>query len=225
MYDHLTVHEMADMARPSTVVSQDAPTPAASQRSDLAQRQEQFEALAMPIAGSLYTRALRLGGNHAYAEDLVQETLLCAWRNFDRFAMGTCFRAWVFQILRFVACNRRRSAASRQLTMDFQDDDSLLGSKLQEEQRVERVDTNWESVFPDLVDDTLKHALDCLSPDQRTLALRIPLGGLSYQECADELGIPVGTIMSRYWRARTRLRQELRRNGVQGICSRNTKLR
>mgnify|MGYP001306854087 CR=1 FL=1 len=109
--------------------------------------------------------------------------------------------------------------------MDFQADESLLSNSLQEENRTEPFATDWESVFPDLVDDTLKHALDSLTPTQRTLALCIPLGGLSYQECADELGIPLGTVMSRYWRARTRLRHELRRNAVGGMRCRDAKSR
>jgi RNA polymerase sigma-70 factor (ECF subfamily) len=164
---------------------------------------------------------LRWSGNHAHAEDLVQETHLCAWRNFDRFTMGTCFKAWVFQILRFVAWNKRRSTASRQLTVDFQADESSLGNWMQQEKYVQPRSTDWESVFPDLVDDTLKRALDNLPQTQRTLVLYIPLGGLSYQECADQFGIPVGTVMSRYWRARTTLRQELRN----AIRHRGTKFR
>lgn len=225
MYDDL--NSFATATAPSSPVSTDqsGQEPPACQHSDLAQRQEQFEALATSVAGALYNTALRWSGNSAHAEDLVQETLLCAWRNFDRFTLGTSFRAWVSQILRFVASNKRRSAASRQATMDFQADESLLSTRQKEEKRVEAFPTDWESVFPDLVDDTLKHALDSLTPTQRTLALCIPLGGLSYQECADKLGIPLGTVMSRYWRARTRLRQELRRNAASGMHSRNTKSR
>jgi RNA polymerase sigma-70 factor (ECF subfamily) len=221
MYDRLTSYE-TERAPPSRASpSQGTGRPP----SDLAQRQEQFAALATPVAGALHATAFRWCRNHAHAEDLVQETHLRAWRSFDRFTLGTCFRAWVFQILRFVVMNRRRSAASRQVTMDFLADESLLGSRPQEEKRIEPFDTDWESVFPDLVDDTLKHALDCLTPTQRTLALCIPLGGLSYRECADEFGIPLGTVMSRYSRARARLQQELRGDAVSGTRGRNVKSR
>jgi RNA polymerase sigma-70 factor, ECF subfamily len=208
MYDRLTPCETST-APPSLASTRPDPQRPAS---DLVQRQEQFTALATSVAGALYATALRWSGNRTQAEDLVQETHLCAWRNFDRFALGTCFRAWVFQILRFVVSNRRRCVESRQVTMDFLADESFLGTSLQEEKRVEPFDTDWDSVFPDLVDDTLKHALDRLTPSQRALALCIPLGGLSLQECADEFGIPLGTVMSRYSRARTRLQQELRRS-------------
>jgi RNA polymerase sigma-70 factor, ECF subfamily len=225
MYDRLTSPETATASTSPAPTGKAVRRPATRQHSDLVQRQEQFAALAMSVAGSLYAAALRWSGSHAHAEDLVQETHLRAWRNFDRFALGTCFRAWVFKILCFVVWSRRRSAASRQVTMDFLADESLLGTRLQEEKRVEPFGTDWESVIPDLVSDALKHALECLSPGERALALCIPLGGLSYQECADEFGIPMGTVMSRYSRARARLRQALRGNQVGGMRSRNAKFR
>lgn len=180
-------------------------------RPELVKRQEQFSALAKSVASALHNTALRWTGNPAQADDMVQETLLCAWRNFDRFTIGTCFSAWVFQILRFVIRNRRRVVASRQVTIDFMSEDAPVVAGFHQEHHIDPFNTDWESVFPDLVDDTLKHALDRLTPTQRTLALCIPLGGLSYQECADRLGIPLGTVMSRYARARARLQQELRR--------------
>ena len=210
MYEHSTSIETATAPSAPPAASQCTHL-ATAYRRPLAQRQEQFADLATSVADVLYTAALRRSGNHAHAEDLVQETHLCAWRNFDRFTIGTCFRAWVFQILRFLDSNRRRCAASHQVTMDFQTDEFLLDPKPQEPKGLDPFDTDWESVIPDLVDDTLKHALDRLSPAQRKLALCIPLGGLSYQECADELGIPLGTVMSRYARARAELRRRLRR--------------
>lgn len=197
--------------------------PVARQRSALAERQEQFSELVTTVAEKLYKTALHWGGSHANAEDLVQETHLCAWRNFDRFALGTCFSAWVVQILRFVVWNKRRSAGSRQVTMDFHEDESSFGTLLQDKKGVAPLDTDWESAIPDLVDDALKHALDGLTPTQRALALWISLGGLSYQECADGLGIPIGTVMSRYWRTRTKLRQELRQTTIGRTHNRNAK--
>jgi RNA polymerase sigma-70 factor, ECF subfamily len=223
MYDRLNSYDEAVAPSSSASGCQSGQMPTAHQRSDLAERQERFSELMTTVAGKLYSTAFRWGGNHANAEDLVQETHLCAWRNFDRFALGTCFRAWVVQILRFVVWNRRRSAAWRQVTMDFHADESSLGTLLQDEKGVVPLDTDWESAIPDLVDDALKHALDRLTPTQRVLTLWISLGGLSYQECADELGIPVGTVMSRYWRARTKLRQELRRTTVGRMHNRNAK--
>ena len=68
---------------------------------------------------------------------------------------------------------------------------------------------DWEKLYPDLVDDALKRALDRLRPEQRTVFLLVTLGELSYQECADILELPIGTVMSRLFRARQQLQEEL----------------
>ena len=210
MYYETNVSGTSTTLPPQETTSHHAQSVAEDRRSELAKRQDQFAALAESTASSLYNTALRWTGNPAQADDMVQETLMCAWRNFDRFTIGTCFRAWVFQILRFVIRNRRRFVASRQVTIDFMSEDAPVIAENQQERPMDPFSTDWETVFPDVVDDALKHALDHLTPTQRTLALCIPLGGLSYQECADKLGIPLGTVMSRYARARARLQQELR---------------
>lgn len=207
MYDHMNL--LATATVPSPRVSTH---PCKQKSTDLSARRDAFTELAISVEEVLYSTALRWSGDRTNAEDLVQEAFLCAWRNFDRFTIGTCFKAWIFQILRFLCWNKQRSTGLRQRSTDFQKDETLLGRFLQTEASVGVTGTDWESVIPDLVDDRLKHALDSLTPTQRMLAIRIPLDGLTYQECADELGIPIGTVMSRYWRARMRLRQELRRN-------------
>jgi RNA polymerase sigma-70 factor (ECF subfamily) len=196
-------------ASPAANGGHETETGTAPDRHDLIRRQEQYEALAMPLSGALFATALRWCGNRAQAEDLVQETMLCAWRNFERFELGTNFKAWVFQILRFTASNSRRTAKSREVTIDFMEDESLLVNPPRRHHEPEPFSADWDEIYPGTVDDELKHALDRLSPDQRAVTLRIPLGGLSYQECADELGVCLGTIMSRYSRARARLKKEL----------------
>jgi len=184
------------------------------QRLDLAQRQEQFEALALPVTDALYATALRWNVTPAQAEDLVQETLLCAWRNFDRFTLGTNFRAWVFQILRFVIANSRRTARSREAAMDLLSEDLWPDTRPQATARYEPSEAGWEAHCTDSVGDGVRRALEHLNPDQRAVALRLSIGELSYQECDDELGLPLGTVMSRYSRARARLQQELRGHAV-----------
>ncbi len=169
-----TLQSPVETAGPAVRFAPEKPRP------ELVRRQEQFAALAESVAGSLRNTALRWTGNPAQADDMVQETLLCAWRNFDRFTIGTCFSAWVFQILRFVIRNRRRIVASRQVTIDFTSEDAPVIASPRQEKPLDPFNTDWESVFPDVVDDALKHALDRLTPTQRTLALCIPLGGLSY---------------------------------------------
>lgn len=172
-------------------------------------RKEQFEAVAMPLANLLYATALRMVGNAAKAEDLVQETYVRAWQNFDRFTLGTNFKAWIFQILTFLYKNERRSAKSREATVDYSTNDVIPASETPDGLFEGGTDINWEALYPALVDDRFKRALDRLDEDQRSVLLLVTLGDLSYQECADALGIPIGTVMSRLFRARKQLQEEL----------------
>lgn len=176
---------------------------------DMAVRKEQFEAVAMPLANILYATALRMVGNTAKAEDLVQETYVRAWQNFDRFTLGTNFKAWIFQILTFLYKNERRSAKSREATVDYSTNDVLPASTESESSVADAAGVKWDKLYPSLVDDRFKRALDRLDEDQRSVLLLVTLGELSYQECAEALGIPIGTVMSRLFRARKQLQEEL----------------
>jgi RNA polymerase sigma-70 factor, ECF subfamily len=173
-------------------------------------RRSEFEALAMPLLDRLYSLALHLVRDPARADDMVQETYLRAWQNFDRFQMGTHFKAWIFQILTYLFLNERRSAQRREASVDFTEHDVIeappepdTGSA--DWQQVK----NWEELYPFLVDDAMKRALDRLGAEQRTVFLLITLGELSYQECAEMLKLPIGTVMSRLFRARKQLQDEL----------------
>jgi RNA polymerase sigma-70 factor (ECF subfamily) len=172
-------------------------------------RKEQFEALAMPLANLLYATALRMVRNTAKAEDLVQETYVRAWQNFDRFTLGTNFKAWAFQILTFLYKNERRSAKSRETTVDYSGNEILPAPTSPDPHLGDTSDLDWESLYPDLVDDQFKRALDRLDEERRSALLLVTLGELSYQECAELQGIPIGTVMSRLFRARKQLQEEL----------------
>ncbi|MCW8131627.1 MAG: sigma-70 family RNA polymerase sigma factor [Planctomycetota bacterium] len=174
---------------------------------DMAVRHAQFQELGLPLADRLYAMALRLMGNAAQAEDLVQDTYFKAWQNFEKFELGTNFKAWIFKILTFLYRNERRSAKHREQTVDFAGND-LLEARAEGDPTV-AVGLDWNKLYPDLVEDELKQALDRLSEDQRSVFLLVTLGDLSYQECAEALGVPIGTVMSRLFRARKILQDEL----------------
>jgi len=169
------------------------------------QRRQSFEALALPLADILYATAYRLTGNAAKAEDLVQEAFVRAWQNYDRFEQGTNFKAWIFKILIFVHRNEQRSAKSREVPTDFTENQPAASAPLAEE----FASVDWEALYPDLVEDEFKRALDKLDEDQRAVLMLVTLGDLSYQECAAALDVPAGTVMSRLFRARKRLQEEL----------------
>jgi len=174
-----------------------------------AKRREQFEALAIPLLDRLYSMALHLVREPARADDMVQETYLRAWQNFDRFTLGTHFKAWIFQILTYLFLNERRSAHRRETSVDFSEHDILEAPPQSLSIPPTMHLKNLDALYPDLVDDVLKRALDRVPPEQRTVFLLVTLGELSYQECAEIMSLPIGTVMSRLFRARKQLQDEL----------------
>jgi RNA polymerase sigma-70 factor (ECF subfamily) len=195
----------------------------------------EFEELANQVMKPLYATAMRLIRNAALAEELVQETFLRAWTNFDRFKSGTNFKAWLVQILTYLYLNQRREAKKRETPVDFTSNDIPLPASRGHAETAEAVasaldrraleggvddkeelagslvlrEVNWSALYPELVNDELKNALDSLVDEQRIVFFLVVLGDLSYQECADALSIPIGTVMSRLFRARQHLREEL----------------
>ena len=124
---------------------------------DGAVRRQQFEALALPLLDRLYAMALHLVRDPARADDMVQETFLRAWQNFDRFTLGTHFKAWIFQILTYLFLNDRRSAYRREASVDFAQHD-VLEAPPESDPPVQSpsINTNWEALYPNLVDDALQ---------------------------------------------------------------------
>lgn len=187
-------------------VQADASARVAAQ-TNLAARRAEFETLALPLAELLYASAYRMTGNATRAEDLVQETYVRAWKNFDRFEQGTNFKAWVFKILIFVNRNERRNPRLRDVTVDFSGEEHAVEAPASAAQPANALD--WAALCGELLEDEFKRALDRLDEDQRTVLMLVTLGELSYQECADALGVPIGTVMSRLFRARKRMQEEL----------------
>lgn len=175
------------------------------------ERRAQFEAVALPLAEVLHAAALRMTRNAARAEDLVQETFVRAWQNFDRFELGTNFKAWLFQIMTFLHRNERRSAKAREATVDFSGNEVLAAPEPPPDgtPSSDAAKVDWNALYPDLVEDEFKRALDRLGDDQRDVLMLVTLGELSYQETAEALGVPIGTVMSRLFRARRQLQEEL----------------
>jgi RNA polymerase sigma-70 factor (ECF subfamily) len=171
----------------------------------LAHRQELFENMLNPLTHVLHAAALQRHGDRALAEDLVQETCLYAWKNFDHFNLGTNFRAWVLKILFNLASNELRKVKHREKMAFCFMKEALRRRKNTAGNDNRDTDVDWERQYSDMVDDGQKMALDNLNENQRKVFMRVLLGGLSYHECAQEMNVPVGTIMSRLFRARRQL--------------------
>jgi RNA polymerase sigma factor (sigma-70 family) len=179
-----------------------------------------FEELAMPLFDSAYNFAHWLVQNQNDAEDLVQETYLKALRNFTSFQPGTNFRAWIFQILKNTFLSSC-SILERRMTvaMDSEEDSPMLPvtSRTPESVLIERSGI-----------DAIRCAIEQLPLIFREVILLRDVEDASYQEIAEILSIPIGTVMSRLARARRVVRESLRSTSVAPLprdLSRHTETR
>ncbi|MFD2024622.1 RNA polymerase sigma factor [Promicromonospora aerolata] len=165
-----------------------------------------FDKYVVPEIPVLYRVGLALTHQHADAEDLVQETLIRAYRAIDRFD-GAHPRAWLLTIMRHTHLNRLRVRSAVLLA----DRDGVADGL----DRVgPPVPAAEEVVVSELFEAATEKSLAALSDKHRRVVQLVDLGGLSYQEAADELGVPRGTVMSRLHRARARIRADLAKAGL-----------
>jgi len=176
-------------------------------------RSEEFEALAMPLARALYGTAFRMLGNSQRAEDIVQEAYVRAWEKFDQYQSGSNFKAWIFQILVFLCRNEVRTNRNRPVQGESVEQilQGMISTQQSESRTVSTTSTRveWTSLYEDSVDDEFKRALDNLDSDNRAVLILVSLAEFTYQECAEALDMPLGTVMSRLYRARKQLQDEL----------------
>ena len=144
---------------------------------------------------------ISLCGDPHLANDLVQETLLKAWANRDKFIAGSNLKAWLFTILRNTYFSEFRKSRR-----EVQDVDGAAAAHL--------IAPPEQHGHADLTD--FRRALAQLSPDQREALLLVGAEGLAYQDAAEITGCAVGTVKSRVNRARARL-AELMGSDLDGI--------
>ena len=175
-----------------------------------------FEGLVAPLLDSMYRTALRMTRNRNDAEDLVQETYLKAHRFWDRYEAGTNCRAWLYKILTNTRINQAVKASKRPHEVDFSDVESVLAQSGSEE--LELPTQGEIHLFADLLEDEVKAALEAVPEDFRLVLILYVMEGFAYKEIAEILGIPIGTVMSRLYRARKQLQASLheyaRRRGL-----------
>ena len=154
----------------------------------------------------LYNYALRMTGNSDDAEDLVQETYLKAYRFWDKYEKGTNIRAWLFRILRNSYINRYRKEAKEPKKVDYEE--------IQNYYNLLRAETSNENdlqqkMYGAALSDDVVRALEALPEDFRTAVILSDIEGFTYEEIADFVDVPVGTVRSRLHRGRKLLQSEL----------------
>lgn len=156
----------------------------------------EFERVALPHVESLLRAALRLERNRARAEDLIQETLLRAWRAFDQFERGTNCKAWLFRILLNLVNKQRQThhASPREISLESIRSTTVV--------RLPVIKSHLTAL-------EVGSAFDTLSEDHQTVLILAVIEGFSCKEIARICDLPIGTVMSRISRARTALREAL----------------
>ncbi len=168
-----------------------------------------FQEDALPLLDSLYGAALRMTRNPADAEDLVQETMLRAYRAFDRFEAGTNLKAWLFRILTnaYINTYRKRQREPQKVSSDEVEEFDLY-------QELKNHDSQFEAtpesiVLDSLVDSDIINAIDDLPEQFRLAVVLSDIEGFTYAEMAEIMDVPMGTVMSRLHRGRKALQRRL----------------
>jgi RNA polymerase sigma-70 factor (ECF subfamily) len=175
----------------------------------------EFEVLVAPWLDTLYGGALRLTRNERDAEDLVQDTVMRAYRFFDKFERGTNFRAWLFKILTNTFINGYRRQVKERSLGDESERQSV-------EAQFFSADTTDQAQNPEdyllqrVMSEDVLTAIDTLPIDFRMVVILADLQEFSYKEIADILDVPVGTVMSRLFRGRRQLEKVLRAKETTG---------
>ena len=169
-----------------------------------------FELLLGEVIAPAYGAALRLTRHRQDAEDLVQEASLLAFRAFATFQAGTNFKAWFFRILmnQFYTAQRRRRAETS--IDEIEEAQALfLYGRSTELGLYDRTSDPARALLASLTRDDVARALDSLPEEFRVVCTLYFVDDFAYQEIADMIGAPIGTVRSRLHRGRRLLQKEL----------------
>jgi len=163
---------------------------------------KEFEREALPHMDALYNFALRMTGDGDDANDLVQDTFLKAFRFFDKFEKGTNCKAWLFRIMKNTFINTYRKKTKEPDKVDYEDVENFY-----ENAKPSSTDSAHleKEIYDNLLDDDISSAIASLPDDFKTVIILSDIEGFTYDEIADFIDCPVGTVRSRLHRARKML--------------------
>ncbi|EON91634.1 ECF subfamily RNA polymerase sigma-24 subunit [Marinobacter lipolyticus SM19] len=182
-----------------------------------ATRQAMFEQEIHHLMDRLYETALRLSRNPDDAEDIVAETVTTAWKKLDQLTDNTCFESWLFRILNHTFINQwRRRQCRQEKEIALEDIGNAGGFSLFE--KLHQPFLLWwgtpeQSFLNQILSQDIRKAMDQLPDEFRIVMVLVEIEGYSYQETADLIGIPLGTVRSRLYRARNQLQRDLWQQG------------
>lgn len=164
--------------------------------------------MALVHTDALLRTALRMTKNQSDSEDLVQETMLKAYRFFDRFERGSNIKAWLFKIMTNIFINNYRQKSRKPASVSYEEiDDNFLYHQLENSRN--KVADPEEVLFAKLIDGDVRKAIDELPEDFRMVVVLAFLEEFSYEEIAEIADIQLGTVKSRLHRARKLLQRSL----------------
>jgi len=165
-----------------------------------------FEEEALGLSDQVYRVARHLAGSREEADDLVQETYTRAFRSWRSYQPGTNLRAWLLRILTNLNIDRGRRAQRTPPMQGLEANDYFLYDRLTES---DGAPSDEERVVERLSQDDIVAALASVPHDFRDVIVLVDIGDFSYQDAAQILDIPIGTVMSRLHRGRRVLKREL----------------
>jgi RNA polymerase sigma factor (sigma-70 family) len=168
--------------------------------------QKLFEQAALPQITLLRSYALRLTMNSENAKDLLQETYLKAYKSWNNFEQGTNIRAWLYCIMKNSYINHYRKRIKEPNKVEYQE--HHLPYSIPQEPTFGHIhlpEKNYKQIFGD----EISCSIDSLKESFRNIIVLSDVEGHSYEEIAQIIGCPLGTVRSRLFRGRSELRKKL----------------
>jgi RNA polymerase sigma-70 factor (ECF subfamily) len=169
---------------------------------ELEKKYQDFDTEIIPHINALNSFALKMTNDMDDAGDLVQDTLLKAFRFFDKFEKGTNAKAWLFQILKNSFINNYRKNSREPNRVDYEDVQNFYESIKADEVKTRHYEND---AFSNVLDDEIANSLSMLPDDFRTIVFLSDVEGYTYEEISDFMDCPIGTVRSRLHRARKML--------------------